>query len=195
MVDATFREQIERARAGDERAYEAIWRRFNPRLVRYLRATAGPEEAEDLASITWIEVVRSLHRFDGGPDEFRAWVFSIARLRMLDLRRLQSRRPRSVAVEAWEELGESDVQSDPAAQAERQESTDAALAFIATLPRDQADILLLRIVAGLDVAEVAEVVGKRPGTVRVSMHRALKKLATHLAFSELPGNARGSRGA
>jgi RNA polymerase sigma-70 factor (ECF subfamily) len=195
MVDAAFRDQIERARAGDERAYEAIWRRFNPRLVRYLRAMAGPHEAEDLASITWIEVVRSLQRFDGGPDEFRAWIFSIARLRMLDLRRLQSRRPRSVAVDGWDEVAEVGGAEDPAAIAVREESTEAALAFIATLPKDQADILLLRIVAGLDVAAVAEVVGKRPGTVRVSMHRALKKLATHMAFSEVPGNARGSHGA
>ena len=45
---------------------------------------------------------------------------------------------------------------------------------------DQAEMVMLRVVAGLDVAQVATIVGRLPGTVRVTVHRALKKLAQEL---------------
>jgi RNA polymerase sigma-70 factor (ECF subfamily) len=53
-----------------------------------------------------------------------------------------------------------------------------------TLPRDQAEVVLLRVVAGLDVAQVATITGKRPGTVRVVAHRALRRLARRLDADE-----------
>jgi RNA polymerase sigma-70 factor, ECF subfamily len=49
-----------------------------------------------------------------------------------------------------------------------------------TLPRDQAEVVLLRVVAGLDVVQVATITGKRPDTVRVVAHRALRRLARRL---------------
>jgi RNA polymerase sigma-70 factor (ECF subfamily) len=56
-------------------------------------------------------------------------------------------------------------------------STEAALQLIATLPPDQAEAVLLRVVGGLDVDRVAAIMGKRPGHVRVLSHRGLKRLA------------------
>ena len=49
--------------------------------------------------------------------------------------------------------------------------------MLSLLVPDQAEVLLLRILAGLDVQRVAEIVGKRPGTVRVLQHRGLRRLA------------------
>jgi RNA polymerase sigma-70 factor, ECF subfamily len=57
------------------------------------------------------------------------------------------------------------------------QSTRAALALVAELPADQAEVVALRVLGGLDVAEVARIVGKRPGTVRVLAHRGLRRLA------------------
>ncbi len=59
-------------------------------------------------------------------------------------------------------------------------STRAALDLVATLPPDQAEAIILRVVAGLDVSQVAELMGKRPGTVRVLTHRGLRRLAERL---------------
>jgi RNA polymerase sigma-70 factor (ECF subfamily) len=56
-------------------------------------------------------------------------------------------------------------------------STDRAIAMVRRLPPDQADMVMLRVVAGLDVAVVADIVGKSPGAVRVSVHRGLRALA------------------
>jgi RNA polymerase sigma-70 factor (ECF subfamily) len=56
-------------------------------------------------------------------------------------------------------------------------STQSMVALIKTLPRDHAEIIMLRVVAGLEAADVARIVGKTPGAVRVTAHRALRRLA------------------
>jgi RNA polymerase sigma-70 factor (ECF subfamily) len=56
-------------------------------------------------------------------------------------------------------------------------SAEAVLALISALPPDQAEIIMLRVVAGLDTHAVARIVGKSPGAVRVAAHRGLRRLA------------------
>jgi RNA polymerase sigma-70 factor (ECF subfamily) len=63
------------------------------------------------------------------------------------------------------------------------------VALIATLPRFQAEVILLRVVAGLDTPAVARLVGRSPGAVRVAAHRGLRRLAATLAEA---GVTRGS---
>jgi len=69
-------------------------------------------------------------------------------------------------------------------------STNAALDLIASLPREQAEIIVLRAVVGLDVAQVARIVGKRPGAVRVAAHRGLRALAARLTIASDEGVTR-----
>lgn len=179
MIPVPFEETIQAALAGDERAFARVWRQFNAPLQRYLRVVAASGDIEDLAAITWMEVVRGLERFSGGEAEFRAWLFTIARHRLYDQRRNQSRRARTVGSD---ELREGvDHASDPQVLTADAMATEAALAAIATLAPDQAEIVALRVIAGLDVAAVAELTGKKPGTVRVISHRGVKKLADLLA--------------
>jgi hypothetical protein len=66
------------ATRGDEEAFGRLWRDLQPRLLRYF-AVAAPSAAEDLASETWLAVVRSLDRFRGNEPGFRPWGFTIAR--------------------------------------------------------------------------------------------------------------------
>ena len=178
MTGAGFRETLAAARAGDEHAFRELWRRLHPPLLRYLKVGAG-DAADDLASETWLDVVRGLQRFQGDEPDFRAWVFTIARHRLMDWRRARARRPADPApVELFTDRHATD---DPAAAALETLSVEAALALIAQLPADQAEVVTLRAVAGLDVARVARILGKRPGTVRVLAHRGLRTLARRLA--------------
>ena len=66
---------------------------------------------------------------------------------------------------------------DTADQALEAVSTQAAMDLIKSLPREQAEIIMLRVVAGLDAGDVARIVGKTPGAVRVAAHRGLRRLA------------------
>ena len=73
---------------------------------------------------------------------------------------------------------------DTAGQALELMATEAAIALISKLPRDQAEAVLLRVVMGLDVATTARVLGKRQGAVRMASYRGLRRLSgwlTHAA--------------
>jgi RNA polymerase sigma-70 factor, ECF subfamily len=174
------------ARRGDGEAFRVLYRETQPRLLRYLRALVG-EDAEDVASETWLHIARDLHGFagegDSGVDGFRGWAATIARHRALDHLRRQARRPPPVLVPA-DDLAWLAAGDDTAAAAVDAVSTDAAVRLIASLPRDQAEAVLLRVVLGLDAARAAAVLGKRPGAVRTAAYRGLRTLARHL---EQPG--------
>jgi len=177
VIGPEFPAVLAAAAAGDGEAFGRLWRDLQPRLLRYF-AVAAPAVADDLASETWLGVVRGLDRFQGNEPAFRAWVFTIARHEVLDWRRRAARRAtEDLHANGLVELAAPD---DPAADALEGFSTRAALAELATLPADQAEAIMLRVVAGLGVDRVAAIMGKRPGTVRVLTHRGLRRLAERL---------------
>jgi RNA polymerase sigma-70 factor, ECF subfamily len=178
MIGETFPAVLAAAQRGDERAFAVLWRDLQPAVLRYLRV-AAPAAAEDLAADTWVSVIRGLARFRGDEPGFRALVFTAARHRALDWRRQASRRQAAAA--SVEALYDRPAPDDPAEAVLEAQSTRAALALIAELPRNQAEVVALRMVAGLDVAQVAKLVGKRPGAVRTLTHRGLRRLAERLA--------------
>jgi RNA polymerase sigma-70 factor (ECF subfamily) len=172
-----FEAVLEQARAGTEWAIAVLYRQFHPRLLRYLRAHE-PSEGEDLAAEAWLDAARGLHRFKGDEGALQRWIFTIARRRLIDFRRRKRRSARALV--AWRDLADPPEHEDAATRVLAASETDAALARIASLPSAQADVVLLRVVAGLDVADVARILGKKPGTVRVLQHRALHQLAEQL---------------
>jgi len=173
-----FEDALEAARRGSDWALGALYRDLQPKVLRYLRAQE-PREAEDLASEAWLDVASALHRFRGGEDDFRRWVFTIARRRLLDFRRQRGRRRTDPA--PVETLASRLPSGDVEAEAMANLSAEGAIACIAALPPAQAEVLLLRVLGGLSVKEVADIIGKRPGTVRVIQHRALARLAVELS--------------
>lgn len=174
--------EVRAAQTGDEEAYRTLFRAVQPGLLRYLRTLVG-EDAEDVASETWLQVARDLGGFRGDWDGFRGWVTTVGRNRALDhLRRLR-RAPHTGA--PVEHLAELPARDDTAGSALATVTTEQALALIRSLPRDQAEAVLLRVVMDLDAAGAARVLGKRPGAVRMAAHRGLRKLADLLDRSGL----------
>jgi RNA polymerase sigma-70 factor (ECF subfamily) len=159
-------------------ALTALYRDLHPPILRYLRAME-PGEADDLAADTWVDIIGGLHRFQGDETGFRAWAFTIARRRVVDLRRTRSRRRTTpTSPETLVALGATgDVESEAMDSLE----TEAALSRIASLPPDQAEVVLLRVVAGLPTDQVAAITGKRPGAIRAIQHRALRRLAREIS--------------
>jgi RNA polymerase sigma-70 factor, ECF subfamily len=173
------------AQRGDEDAFRMLYRGVQPRLLRYLRTLVGAD-AEDVASDAWLDIARGLHGFRGDLDAFRGWAATIARHRALDhLRRLRRRPNVDIPVEELTDLPAAD---DTAVGALDAMSTDTAVALIATLPREQAEAVMLRVVMGLDAEAAGRVLGKRAGAVRTAAHRGLRRLAEHLGRpGEMPG--------
>lgn len=163
------------ARRGEGWALAELYRDLYPRIVRYLGAVE-PAEAEDVACDTWLDVVRALGRFHGDEAGLRALSFAIARRRASDLRRQRARR----MTQPWERRAL--IQAGPTGNVEEEALSSLGAGWAidlitSSLSSEQADVVLLRVIGDLDVATVARIVGKRPGTVRVLQHRALRRLA------------------
>lgn len=180
-ADGGWEQLLHRVQQGDQAAFAALWRRHHASLVRYLEIVGGRDQAEDLASETWISVVRSLPRFEGGEAGFRSLLFTLARSRLIDGSRRAQARPQ--VVRSIDGLDREAEEHDAGAGIERDQATSAALALIARLPAGQAEIVALRVVAGLDNAEVALIVGKSNGAVRVGYSRGLATLAEMIESS------------
>jgi RNA polymerase sigma-70 factor, ECF subfamily len=173
MIGPGFPAVLTAAAGGDEDAFGVLWHDLQARLVRYFKVIA-PGAAEDLASETWLAVIRAIGRFQGDEEAFQA----------RDWWRRAARKPVQELPETG--LAEPPAPDDPAATVLEDASTRAALALIATLPAGQAEAIVLRVVAGLEVNQVAEIMDKRPNTVRVLTHRGLQRLAERLGADPGP---------
>jgi RNA polymerase sigma-70 factor (ECF subfamily) len=170
----TFEQRLRAARAGDDWAVEALYREMHPRLLRYVGAREYTA-AEDITAEVWLAVAQGLHRFEGNEQQFRAWLFSIARRRIADYRRQRiRRRTEPVTNEHLDSVDTTMTTEDLAV--EHLNAAAVARFVAASLPLDQAEVILLRVLADLDVEHVAALLNKRPGTVRVLQHRALQRL-------------------
>jgi len=168
-----FDDELVRVRSGDETAFLRLWENLQPRLLRYLRVL-GCDEADDVASETWLQVVRDLHRFEGGANDFRCWLFTIGRHRVIDASRDRIRaRDRLMTAAVTPMVSENPVEEEVLGGL----SAKQAVALVAGLSRDQAEAVALRIIVGLDTAAVARILGKSPGAVRIALHRGLRTLA------------------
>lgn len=182
MPGDDFATVLRAAQLGEEWAFSVLYRNLNPQLLRYF-ASRVPDYAEDLAAETWIGAARNLSSFDGGDAAFRGWLFTIAHRRLVQHWRELARRPRT------EPAGEIDPgHTEPGGvESEAVDSLSAhqAVRLIASsLTPEQAEVVLLRVLGGLDVDEVARIVGKRAGAVRGLQHKALRKLAAQSFFLE-----------
>jgi RNA polymerase sigma-70 factor (ECF subfamily) len=176
MSDQQFAETLAGVQDGEEAAVAALWRALNPPLLRFLRTRHAPQDVDDVASEVWLRASRSWHRFRGNEPAFRAWFFAIARAVSVDTYRRGGRRSEVLVDDVEPRVVERRAAAAESDALDRL-GTDRALALIAKLPREQGEAVALRVIAGLDADRVAEIMGKRPGTVRVLQHRGLRKLA------------------
>jgi len=159
--------------AGDGDAFRVVYRTVHPPLQRYLEVLVGPVDAEDVASETWAQACRDLHRFEGDADGFRGWVTTIGRHRALDHLRRLSRRP-----QVDRDLTGIEIEGgvDVLASVDESIGTESAVALIRSLPRAQAEAVMLRAVMGLDARTAGRILGRRPGAVRTAAQRGLSTL-------------------
>lgn len=173
MNGEPFESVLAAARSGAEWAWTDLYRTLALAVLGYLRAQSVPEP-EDLTAEVFFQVVRSLGGFDGNESDFRSWVFVIAHRKIIDDSRSRGRRPAEPAPnEVIESLGSTGNVEDEALD----ELTEAYFErLMVELTADQRDVLLLRILGGLTVPEVAAAVGKRAGAVEALQRRALARL-------------------
>jgi RNA polymerase sigma factor (sigma-70 family) len=167
--------------AGDRGAFDELFRRYAPILLRVLaRQLRTPEEANDLVQQTFLQLHRARNDFRPGA-RLRPWLFTIAlNLKREHFRRVK-RRPESPL--------ELDGRSDPAVQPSGPERADAEKTVrraLDQIPDDHREVIVLHWFEGLSFAEVSEVVGASVSAVKVRAHRGYVALRRLLADSGNP---------
>ncbi len=166
---------LDGAKAGEQWAVAVLFEDLQPRLLRYLRSRSR-EVAEDIAADVWEAIARGIGEFEGDDSDFRGWAFTIARRRLIDHQRRTGRRKTDPADDGTF-AGLPATETTEVEAIERLSAQEAIAIITSTLSDEQAEVVLLRVVAGLDTALVAEVMDRSETWVRVTQHRAMKRLA------------------
>lgn len=176
---------IRRAVKGEADAFTALYDHYVDRIYRFLKYRAPDDDtAEDLTSEVFLRAWDHLDGFDPGGAPFGAWLFRIARNLAIDHSRMRKPQVSLEDVPHREQEPAPPVE-DRVAQRLDQEQF---LMLLGELTEGQREVLHLKFVEGLETAEVARVMGKRPGAVRALQMRALQSLQAVLTAADGGGN-------
>ncbi len=163
---------VKLASQGDGEAVAQLYQRYAPAIFRYVYYRLGDREtAEDMTSEVFCRALEGLPRYQQRGLPFSAWLYRIAGARVIDHYRRARRRPTTDL-----HPGLPARTGDPVVTAELQ-LTDEELRWAVTqLTAAQQQVVVLRFVEGLSHEEVARIIGRSEGAVRVLQYRALETL-------------------
>jgi RNA polymerase sigma-70 factor (ECF subfamily) len=178
-VETELRGLMLRGLAGDEAAHAELLERLARRFRAYFRRRLNAEAAtEDLVQETLIAIHVRRDSYDPGQP-LTAWVYAIARYKLIDHFRRERRSAGHMPIEDIEGLF-----SEEAADASMPSRDVAAL--LDQLPEPQATAIRLTKLEELSVREAAERIGMTEGALKVSVHRGIRKLAALVARGDKP---------
>lgn len=151
----------------DPKAFAPLYDRYFDRVYAYCaHRVNNAQEAEDLCSQVFLNILKSLHTYQGGM--VAAWIFTIAR--HVVAHHYRGEKP----IIALDNL--DFATSDIAPLLDAEEEKRIVRELIATLPNEKRDLLHLMLDGGLSSIEIGNIVGKSPVAVRVEIHRIIQSL-------------------
>lgn len=179
QTDEEIRDLLPAAIAQDRRAVNRLIQLIHPKVVLFCRGKLsmhGYPTPDDVAQDVCIAVAKALSGYEdrGGP--FMAFVYQVARNKITDAYRFQTRDMSDPTEELPEEESFQDSPEDVYLS---QDSCNDLAKKLDILSEKSREILLLRVIHGYSAEETAEIVGAKPTAVRVAQHRAVMKLKKH----------------
>jgi len=163
---------VRRAQEYDEPAVEALYQKYYPKIYNYAFMQMGDAQAsEDLASDVMLKMIESMHKYTFRGLPFGAWVFRIARNRLIDLHR---RRRRRGEVDLSGTL--SSALASPQVLAERALERGQIQVALKHLTDEQRQVIVLKFIQGFDNRSIGQIMGRREGAIKSLQHRALGAL-------------------
>lgn len=178
---SAFGAALESARRGEADGLTVLFRELHPRVLRYLRSR-DRSLADDVAGEVWMAVAQRIGAFEGDHTAFSAWIFTIARQRLADHHRTRARRRTDPVAAVPDSRFASSGEDQVVARLSAQDAVDEV---VRRLNRDQAEVVLLRTLGGLSPGDVATVVGRPESWVRVTHHRAMRRLGSQTILKNL----------
>jgi len=170
---------VEQAKRGDAEAFGKLYEIHVDEVYRYLYHRVGRlEDVEDLTSQVFLKAWQGIRKYRSQGIPFTAWLFRIAHNTVVDYYRSKKREV------SLTELDADAGALDGAQQLEQEMERSQVRKAILQLREDQQKVIVLRFITGMSCSEVATIMGKREGTIRVMQHRALSALRSILAEGE-----------
>ena len=175
---ARYVEWLDRARRQDRYAFAQLYDATYRRIFGYLLARVGEQAAaEDLLQDVYLAALQAVGRFRGRTEgEFVGWLLKIAHAKVMDRFRSQYRHPEVQA----SDVTPTDVR-DPLDAIDQRLRLEAISRALAQLTEEQRNVVLNRLVLGLDLEETSKLMGKNVGSIKALQHRALAQLAKILS--------------
>ena len=166
------------AAQADRAAFATLYRRYLDRVYGYAFYQLGDHhDAEDVTERIFLAALRALPDFHDQGSTFRAWLFRIAHNTIANAHRSRARRRTEPLPEDFQRAAPN---ADPAGQVALADELREIRRVVAEMPDDRRQVILLRFVDDLSTAEIAEVLDRSAGAVRVLLHRSLRDLAARL---------------
>ena len=166
---------VAKAKTGDREAFAGLYRMYLPTVYKFLFYRVGNKaQAEDMTAEVFLRALRKIGDFTWTGADFGAWLLRIARNLILD----DAKSSRARLEMLNDEMPEDSGGEAPTAEAECMENLTCQEIYkaITKLRPDQREVVTLRFLHGMGVGEVAEIMGKKEGTVRTLQFRGLKAL-------------------
>ncbi len=181
VYEPTFDAVLALAKEGCRSAFEEFFVALNRPLHAFCLAR-GSTDGEGTVNEVFLKVFKNVRHFNGTEDQFRSWVFTIARNQLIDDGRRAQRRPVESGIGGHDDWVGGNVEAEAIDQLGNEWLHDQ----LSILTSDQRDVLLLRIVSDLTVEATAEVMGKEPGAIKALQRRALRALHRHMTNGPAP---------
>lgn len=167
---------ISAALSGDEQAFAKLYDKYGEKIFRFMAwRVRSKEQAQDLAAETFLKAWQYIAGQRKKVENFQALLYRIAANCLADYYRDKQREHETVlSEEQWNGL--ADQSYDLAGDSARQDETRRVYGLLQKLPAPERDILLMKYTDDLSVKEIAVILNKSAGAVRVALHRAVKSL-------------------
>jgi len=165
--------------AGDDQAFGKLYDKYIDEIYRFiLMRVRSNEEAQDLTNEVFLKIWQYISTNDSDIDNVRAFLYRMARNIVIDGYRKSGKEVLALDDDMIESLPDESI--DLEGEIEKEDELKSVLSVVDKLPDHQRELILMKYVQDLSVKEIAQVLEKSRGAVRVSLHRAVKKLKTLL---------------
>lgn len=161
---------VEKAKGGDKDAFGEIYEEFRKRIFRYTYYLLYDRDlAEDLTQLTFLKAWLALPHFSSGKGTFQAYLYAIARNLVIDYQR----RKKEVSLE---DVAEPSYEVDFENALIKEDNVKMVQRLLTGLDGEEKQLVILRYFEQMRFGEIAHILGKKEGAVRVRLHRVLQKL-------------------
>jgi RNA polymerase sigma-70 factor (ECF subfamily) len=171
MTEKEIQQLVDRVKSGDKDAFGLIYEEFVDRLYRYVFFRVDSEDAEDLLETVFVKAWENIGKYKATGDKFSSWLFRIAHNLVVDHYRLNH------SIEAiTEEYQEYRAEHHPGVSAERSLESNLLKKGLSALKDEYQQVLVLKYINDMPNSDVAAILGKSEGNLRVLQYRALRAL-------------------